>query len=306
MDHPHRSVQLSATGPHSGLQAAGGALTTGFSTWLESVMRAHDSLLCVGLDPDPSRMPPHLRGRPDAVFEFCRAIVDATADLVCAFKPQIAYFAAQRAEDQLEALIAHVHRVHPAVPVILDAKRGDIGPTAAMYAREAFERYQADAVTLSPYMGSDSIAPWLEWPDRGLFLLCRTSNPGGADLQALNIEGRRLFEVVATQAATPLNRGGWSVPGRIGLVVGATFPAEIGQVRAIVGPDMPLLIPGIGAQGGDLESTLRAAGHTASIINSSRAILYAGSGEDFAQTARAAAAATRDAIRNAILRQRLA
>lgn len=266
-------------------------------------MREQDSLLCVGLDPDPVRLPRHLLGRHDAVFEFCRTIVDATADLVCAFKPQIAYFAAQRAEDQLEALIAHIHRAHPQVPVILDAKRGDIGPTAALYAREAFDRYQADAVTLSPYMGSDSIAPWLEWPDRGLFLLCRTSNPGGSDLQALEIEGRPLFEHVATKAATPLNRGGWFAPGRIGLVVGATFPAEIGRVRAIVGPDMPLLIPGIGAQGGDLDATLGAAGRTASIINSSRAILYAGSGEDFGQAARAAAIATRDDIRKAIIHQ---
>jgi orotidine-5'-phosphate decarboxylase len=303
MDHPHRPVQVSATGTTMPPQAAGGTLAAGFSASLQKLMREQDSLLCVGLDPDPVRLPRHLLGRHDAVFEFCRTIVDATADLVCAFKPQIAYFAAQRAEDQLEALIAHIHRAHPQVPVILDAKRGDIGPTAALYAREAFDRYQADAVTLSPYMGSDSIAPWLEWPDRGLFLLCRTSNPGGSDLQALEIEGRPLFEHVATKAATPLNRGGWFAPGRIGLVVGATFPAEIGRVRAIVGPDMPLLIPGIGAQGGDLDATLGAAGRTASIINSSRAILYAGSGEDFGQAARAAAIATRDDIRKAIIHQ---
>ena len=303
MDHPHRPVQVSATGTTMPPQAAGGTLAAGFSASLQKLMREQDSLLCVGLDPDPVRLPRHLLGRHDAVFEFCRTIVDATADLVCAFKPQIAYFAAQRAEDQLETLIAHIHRAHPQVPVILDAKRGDIGPTAALYAREAFDRYQADAVTLSPYMGSDSIAPWLEWPDRGLFLLCRTSNPGGSDLQALEIEGRPLFEHVATKAATPLNRGGWFAPGRIGLVVGATFPAEIGRVRAIVGPDMPLLIPGIGAQGGDLDATLGAAGRTASIINSSRAILYAGSGEDFGQAARAAAIATRDDIRKAIIHQ---
>ena len=306
MDHPHRPVQASATGTSMPPQAVGGALAAGFSTSLQKLMHEQDSLLCVGLDPDPARLPRHLRGRPDAVFEFCRTIVDATADLVCAFKPQIAYFSAQRAEDQLEALIAHIHRAHPRVPVILDAKRGDIGPTAAMYAQEAFERYQADAVTLSPYMGSDSIAPWLEWPDRGLFLLCRTSNPGGSDLQALKIEGRPLFEHVAAKAATPQNRGGWFAPGRIGLVVGATFPAEIGRVRAIVGPDMPLLIPGIGAQGGDLDATLGAAGPTASIINSSRAILYAGAGEAFGQAARAAAITTRDDIRKAIIRQNLA
>jgi len=263
-------------------------------------MRDRDSLLCVGLDPDPLRIPRHLTDRSDAIFEFCRAIVDATADLVCAFKPQIAYFAAQRAEEQLEALIAHIHQAHPGVPVILDAKRGDIGPTAIQYAREAFERYRADAVTLSPYMGRDSITPWLEWPDRGIFLLCRTSNPGGSDLQSLAIQGRPLFERVARLASTPLNQGGWGAPGRVGLVVGATFPGEIERVRTIVGPDMPLLIPGIGAQGGDLGATIRAAGPSASVINSSRDILYAGSGEDFDQAARAAATTLRDSIRTSI------
>ena len=272
----------------------------GFSHQLNSAMRDRDSLLCVGLDPDPARIPRHLAGRPDTICTFCRAIVDATADLVCAFKPQIAYFAAQRAEEQLEALIAHIHRAHPGVPVILDAKRGDIGPTAIQYAREAFERYQADAVTLSPYMGRDSIVPWLEWPDRGVFLLCRTSNPGGSDLQSLAFEGRPLFERVAHLASRPLNQGGWGVPGRVGLVVGATFPAEIERVRAIVGLDMPLLIPGIGAQGGDLKATIRAAGSKASIINSSRDILYAGSGEDFDVAARAAAIALRSSIRSAV------
>jgi len=271
---------------------------SGFSQELKSAMRDRDSLLCVGLDPDPARLPRHLAGRPTAILEFCRSIVDATADLVCAFKPQIAYFAAQRAEEQLEALIAHIHRVHPGVPVILDAKRGDIGPTAAQYAREAFERYQADAVTLSPYMGRDSITPWLEWPKRGIFLLCRTSNPGGSDLQALAVEGRPLFERVAQLASTPLDQGGWGVPGRVGLVVGATFPAEIKRVRTIVGSEMPLLIPGIGAQGGDLAATLHAAGPSASIINSSRDILYASADEDFAQAARAAATKLRDLIRN--------
>jgi orotidine-5'-phosphate decarboxylase len=273
---------------------------SGFSHRLQSAMRDRNSLLCVGLDPDPARLPRHLAGKPEAIFKFCRAIVDATAELVCAFKPQVAYFAAQRAEEQLEALIGHIHHAHPGIPVILDAKRGDIGPTAAQYAREAFERYRADAVTLSPYMGKDSITPWLEWPDRGVFLLCRTSNPGGSDLQSLTIQGQPLFERVAHLASLPLNQGGWGVPGRVGLVVGATFPGEIERVRAIVGPDMPLLIPGIGAQGGDLDATLRAAGPSASIINSSRDILYAGAGEDFDQAARAAAIALRDSIRDSL------
>jgi len=256
-----------------------------------------DSLLCVGLDPDPARLPKHLAAHDDAILRFCRDIVDATADLVCAFKPQIAYFASARAETQLTALIAHIHRQHPAIPVILDAKRGDIGATAEQYAREAFERYDADAVTLSAYMGQDSLAPFLAWADRGAFLLCRTSNAGGADLQMLEVEsaaGRLpLYQHLAQRAARD-----WNDTGQLGLVVGATYPAELAAVRALVG-DMPLLVPGIGAQGGDVEASVKAgqaADGTGMVINSSRAILYAGQGADFADAARAAAQATRDDI----------
>jgi orotidine-5'-phosphate decarboxylase len=250
-------------------------------------------MLCVGLDPDPARLPPHLAGAPDAILRFCTAIVDATADLACAFKPQVAYFAAQRAEDQLEALIAHIHERHPGVPVVLDAKRGDIGPTAEQYAREAFERYRADAVTVNPYMGFDSVEPWLEHAGRGVILLCRTSNPGGADLQSLDVGGERLYERVARLAAGPWNRG-----GELGLVVGATVPAELARVRALA-PALPLLVPGIGVQGGDVAATVAAgrdAGGLGMMINSSRAILYAGRGEDFARAARQAARDTRDLI----------
>jgi len=262
---------------------------------LQTAWRQADSMLCVGLDPDPSRLPAHLAERPDAILAFCRAIVDATADFACAFKPQVAYFAAARAEDQLEALIAHVHSAHPGKPVILDAKRGDIGATAEQYAREAFERYRADAVTVNPYMGFDSIEPWLAWRDRGVILLCRTSNPGGSDLQALDVGGERLFERVARLAAGP-----WNTSGQLGLVVGATFPAELARVRSIVG-DLPLLVPGIGAQGGDIEATVRAGGRQM-IVNSSRAILYASGGADFAQAAAAVARTTRDALREAVAR----
>ncbi|MGD9946730.1 MAG: orotidine-5'-phosphate decarboxylase [Burkholderiaceae bacterium] len=260
---------------------------------LQAAWRRADSLLCVGLDPDPSRLPAELTQRPDAVFAFCREIVDATASHVCAFKPQIAYFAAARAEAQLEALIDHIHRRHPGIPVILDAKRGDIGATAEQYAREAFERYGADAVTVNPYMGFDSIEPYLGRQDRGVFLLCRTSNPGGSDLQALQVDGERLFERVARLAAGPWNRN-----GQLGLVVGATFPAELARVRELVG-DMPLLVPGIGAQGGDIEASVRAGGR-AMVVNSSRAILYASSGSDFAAAAERAARQTRDALRSAL------
>ncbi len=208
-----------------------------FTQMLAAAWQRNNSLLCVGLDPDPAKFPAHLKGREDAILEFCTAIVDATADFVCAFKPQIAYFAAHRAEDQLEALIAHIHARHAGIPVILDAKRGDIGSTAEQYAVEAFGRFQADAVTVNPYMGRDSLDPWLAWPDKGVILLCRTSNPGGSDLQFLDVGGEKLYERVARLAA-----GEWNTTGQIALVVGATFPAEIARVRAIVG-DMPLLVP---------------------------------------------------------------
>ncbi|BBD79569.1 orotidine-5'-phosphate decarboxylase [Aerosticca soli] len=251
------------------------------------------SLLCVGLDPEPARFPAHLRERPDAVFAFCAAIVDATADLVCAFKPQIAHFAALRAEDALERLIAHIHDAHPGVPVILDAKRGDIGSTARHYASEAFERYRADAVTLNPYLGRDSVEPFLERADKGAILLCRTSNPGGADFQALDCGGEPLYLRVAETIARD-----WNAHGNCALVVGATWPEELGKVRARVGT-MPLLVPGIGAQGGDVAAVLRHgldADGNGLIISASRAVLYAGDGEDFAAAAREAARTLREAI----------
>jgi orotidine-5'-phosphate decarboxylase len=263
---------------------------------LTAAWRRADSMLCVGLDPDPARLPAALAGQPDAVFRFCRDIVDATAASVCAFKPQIAYFSAARAEDQLEALITHIHAAHPGIPVVLDAKRGDIGATAEQYAREAFERYAADALTVSPYMGADSIEPYLQWPGRGVILLCRTSNPGGGDLQDLSIGDEKLYERVARLAAGPWNR-----TGELALVVGATVPRELARVRALA-PGLPLLVPGIGAQGGDIDATVAAGRDDTGygmLINSSRAILYAGSGDDFAARAADAARATRDAIRAA-------
>ena len=265
-----------------------------FISRLEQAWRSRNSLLCVGLDPDPRRLPAHLANRPDAIFEFCRDIVDATADLVCCFKPQIAYFAAYRAEGQLERLIAWIHEHHSAVPVILDAKRGDIGSTAELYAVEAFERYDADAVTVNPYLGRDSVEPFLAYRDRGVILLCRTSNPGGSDLQFLDVGGgEKLYQRVAR-----LVSGEWNAQGQCALVVGATFPLEMRRVREIVG-DLPLLVPGIGAQGGDIEATVKAGRSSAGtglMISCSRAILYAGSGADYADEARRVALATRDEI----------
>jgi orotidine-5'-phosphate decarboxylase len=264
---------------------------------LATAQQRHGSLLCVGLDPEPAKFPQAWRGDGQRIFDFCTRIVDATKDLVCAFKPQIAYFAAERAEEQLERLMAYIKRVAPDVPVILDAKRGDIGATAEQYAREAFVRYQADAVTLSPYMGFDSIEPYLKHDGRGLFLLCRTSNPGGSDLQSLPLAvGGSLYEHVATLAA-----GAWSrqtnAKTRLGLVVGATVPAEIERVRQLA-PTLPLLIPGVGAQGGDAQAAVSAGWRPGApiIVNSSRAVLYASAGDNFADAARSAARATRDQL----------
>ena len=268
---------------------------------LHAAERAHQSLLCVGLDPDPAKLPGAWRGQPERIFDFCARIVDATADLVIAFKPQIAYFAAHRAEAQLERLMDHMRANAPAVPIILDAKRGDIGSTAEQYAIEAFERYGADAVTLSPFMGFDSVQPYLTHAGKGAFLLCRTSNPGGDDLQSqrlASVPGQPLlYEHVAQLAQGP-----WNLNGQLGLVVGATYPAEIERVRALA-PTLPLLIPGVGAQGGDALATVRAGyrqhnGRTTGpiIVNSSRAILYASSSDDFAQAARREAIKTRDVL----------
>ena len=268
-----------------------------FLDMLRDATARNDSLLCVGLDPEPTRFPESVRGEAHRIYDFCAAIVDATADLVCAFKPQIAYFAAHAAEDQLERLMQHMRANAPHVPVILDAKRGDIGSTAEQYAREAFERYGADAVTLSPFMGFDSIAPYLEYHGKGAFLLCRTSNPGGDDLQAqrlASVEGQPLlYEHVARLA-----QGQWNKNGQLGLVVGATYPAEIERVRALA-PTLPLLIPGVGAQGGDVEAVVRngrSADGTGLMINSSRGILYAARGEGYAEAAADAARELRDQI----------
>ena len=272
-----------------------------FLDMLGAAERQNRSLLCVGLDPDPAKFPAGFKGDATKIYDFCAAIVEATADAVIAFKPQIAYFAAHRAEDQLERLMRHMKAVAPQVPVILDAKRGDIGSTAEQYAIEAFERYGADAVTLSPFMGFDSVQPYLKYHGKGAFLLCRTSNPGGDDLQnqhLASVEGQpRVYEHIARLAQGP-----WNLNGQLGLVVGATYPAEIERVRELA-PTLPLLIPGVGAQGGDAVATIRA-GHRAQdgattgpvIVNSSRAVLYASASADFAAAARAEALRTRDVL----------
>jgi orotidine-5'-phosphate decarboxylase len=271
-----------------------------FHDHLRRAWLASNSMLCVGLDPDPLRFPDVVHG---SIFDFCMAIVDATADVVCAFKPQIAHFAAVGAEAELEALCAAIRDRHPQVVLVLDAKRGDIGSTAEQYAHEAFDRYGAHVVTVNPYLGTDSVEPFLRHPDGGVFVLCRTSNPGSGDFQSLAVGGpfgdEPLYLHVARRVA-----GEWNEIGDCGLVVGATYPDELRQVREIVG-DLPLLVPGVGAQGGDVLATVEAGADSAGfgmVINSSRAVLYASSGADFAEAARAEAIATRDSIRSHALR----
>ena len=266
---------------------------------LRARWRTANTLVCVGLDPDPAKFPDRFVDGDDpdpgeALFAFCRDIADATAQYACAFKPQIAYFAAHNGgEAALQRLIAHINGAHPEVPVILDAKRGDIGSTAQQYACEAFERFGADAVTLNPYMGRDSAAPFLEYNDRGCIFLCHTSNPGARDFQELDVGGEPLYQRIARTIANA-----WNGDGNCALVVGATFPEELKVIRGIVG-DMPLLIPGVGAQGGDVAAVVRngkTADGTGLMINSSRGILYASRGEDYAEAAASAARELRDEI----------
>jgi orotidine-5'-phosphate decarboxylase len=257
---------------------------------LEQASRKNHSLLCVGLDPDPALMPAGI-----SFFEFNKSIIDATADLVCAYKPNIAFYEALGI-DGLDALKRTRDYLPANIPVIVDAKRGDIGNTAQAYARSLFDYYNFDATTASPYLGFDSLEPFIRYRDRGVLVLCRTSNAGAVDFQSLSCETdgghKMLFEVVAEK----VNQ--WNTLGNLGLVVGATYPGELKLIRQRY-PDMPLLIPGVGAQGGELSQVVSCgvdAGRRRTIINSSRQILYASKGRDFAAAARKAARELRDRI----------
>lgn len=247
--------------------------------------KKNKSWLCIGLDPDPELMPEA------DVLQFNKAIIEATSDLVCAYKPNLAFYEALGTEGFaiLEKTIGHVPHD---IPVIGDAKRGDIGNTASAYARALFSVLAFDAATVNPYLGFDSIEPFISYHDKGVFILCRTSNKGAADFQDLCTDGLPLYETVAKKAQQ------WNIYGNIGLVVGATYPEELKRVRTIC-PEMPLLIPGIGTQGGDLPSAVSygvdAQGEKA-IINVSRQILYASREKDFAQTARSVAERIRNQI----------
>lgn len=249
------------------------------------------TLVCVGLDPDIAKLPADLRSKDAPLLAFNQRIVDATHDIVAAYKPQIAFYSALGAEAQLRSSIDYIRERAPGALVILDAKRNDIGNTAQAYAREAFERYDADAVTINPYMGEDSVQPFVEREDRGAILLCRTSNPGARDFQDLVSDGLPLYAHVARRAAER-----WNEKRNLMLVVGATFPQEMAQLRQSH-PQLPFLVPGIGAQGGDLDATLQAglsADGAGLLINSSRGIIYAGGGQSAA--IRAATLELRDAI----------
>jgi orotidine-5'-phosphate decarboxylase len=282
----------------------------GFIERLRARWRAGRTLLCVGLDPEWERLPVHLRdgatgGDADAIeaalVAFTAGVVDATAELACAFKPNAAFFEAHGPAGlrALIRLVAHIHERHPDVPVLLDAKRGDMGNTSRLYARAVFDTVGADAVTLQPYQGQEALAPFLERANRGAFILCRTSNPGSGELQMLAVRGadgadEPLYLALARRVAAE-----WNGRGNCGLVVGATYPEELRRVREAVGDGLPILVPGIGAQGGDLEATLRAGldgRREGLLISASRSILYASGGAYFAEAARAEARRLRDEI----------
>lgn len=262
-----------------------------FMEKLAAAWNRRNSMVCVGLDPDRKKLPACVNGD---IFAFNRALIDATAPYVCCYKPQAAYYAGQDADADLAATIRYIHENHPDLPVILDVKRGDIGSTAAMYAREAFERYGADAVTVNPYMGFDALKPFLDYADRGVIILCRTSNPNSGDLQNLTADGKPLWRHVAELA-----RDRWNYNGNVGMVFGATYPEELGKARELC-PEMPFLVPGVGAQGGD-PATVAKLGRTAGgfglAVNSSRGIIYASNGADFAEKGAAGARELRDALR---------
>ena len=271
-------------------------------TFLEKLLaasRRNNSLICIGLDPEEARLPADLRDQPNAILDFHQAIIEATADLVCAYKPNLAFYESLGPAGL--TILQETLRIIPAhIPTIADAKRGDMDNTARHYARALFEVYGFDASTVNPYLGHDSLQPFLDYHDKGILVLCRTSNPGARDLQDLLVgqgqdEPTPLYEYVARQVLK------WNAAGNVGLVVGATYPQELQRIRRIAS-DLPILIPGVGTQGGDLAMAARegvdAAGERA-IISISRAILYASAGRDFAEKAAQVTGALRDAANEA-------
>jgi orotidine-5'-phosphate decarboxylase len=264
-----------------------------FTDKLKNAWKKNNSLVCVGLDPDLKKLPECLNDSEFPIFAFNKALIDATHDLVCCYKPQIAYYAGQNAENELAMTIDYINEKYSDIPVILDSKRGDIGSTSDMYAKEAFERYRADAATVNPYMGTDTLKPFLDYADKGVVILCRTSNPSSSELQELYSGDKQIYKYVAEYAQTK-----WNYNNNVMLVIGATFPEELGQVRSIC-KNIPFLVPGVGAQGGDVKKVLEHGLDSEGaglVINSSRGIIYADSSENFATAARAATIELRDMI----------
>jgi orotidine-5'-phosphate decarboxylase len=260
---------------------------------LEKIWKANNSMVCVGLDPDINKIPQFLLDKEFPIFEFNKAIIDATSDLVCAYKPQVAYYAGQGAEDQLKMTIDYIKEKYPEIPIVFDSKRGDIGSTAQMYAKEVFEIYGADSVTVNPYMGTDTLKPFIEYADKGTIILCRTSNPSGDEVQNLIVEGKTIYELIAGYANDK-----WNYNANILLVVGATYPEELGKIRKIC-PTIPFLVPGVGAQGGDVKAVIDQGldeNGFGLVINSSRGIIYAGNDENFAEASRKATEKLRNEI----------
>ncbi len=263
-----------------------------FTQKLKAVIAKNNSLVCVGLDSDMSKIPASLAGNQ---FEFNKAIIDATHDLVCAYKPNTAFYEARGVEgiSDLKKTCEHLVSTYPEIPIVLDAKRADIGNTNNGYVEFAYDYLGVDAITLHPYLGREALEPFLDRADKFSFILCRTSNPGSGELQDLEAGGKKLFEIVAEKISKE-----WNINNNCGLVVGATYPEELGVIRKIVG-DIPFLVPGVGAQGGDVEKTVKSglnSQKSGMLINSSRGIIFASNGSDFAERAREETAKLRDEV----------
>lgn len=266
-----------------------------FEQKLNTIINKNNSLLCVGLDPMMERIPAHIKNQEYPLFAFNKAIIDATYDLVCSFKPNSAFYEQFGASgiDQLKMTFDYIHEHHPEIVTILDAKRADIGNTNHGYATFAFQYLNADGITLHPYFGGEALKPFIDWEDKGCIIMCRNSNVDSGEFQNMMIDGKELYRYIAEHFSTR-----WNYNRNILLVVGATYPEELAEVRRIVG-DMTMLVPGVGAQGGDVERTMRAglnSNRAGLIINSSRAIIYAGGDEDFANRAREEAIKLRDEL----------
>lgn len=266
-----------------------------FQQKLDSVVAKNNSLVCVGLDSDVRKLPKHLENEKYPQFTFNKEIIDATHDLVCAYKPNSAFYEARGAKgiEELKMTCDYLHKSYPEISIILDAKRGDIGSTNEGYVTYAFYYLGVDAITLHPYLGREALQPFLDRKDKGCIILCKTSNPGAGELQDLINDGKTLYQVVAKKVAKE-----WNANGNCMLVFGAPYPEELAIVRRIVG-DMTILVPGIVTQGGDVEKTVKAGVNSKGaglIINASRGVIFVSSGVDFAQKARAEAATIRQAI----------